>query len=87
MARTIAAEVAPHQINVNAIEPGWIDTPGERETFDESRFANQVPHIPLRRIGLPSDIGKAAAFLASDDADYITGTTLRVDGGWVLKDV
>ena len=87
MARTIAAEVARHRINVNAIEPGWIDTPGEHETFDGSRFATQIPKIPWQRIGLPSDIGKAAAFLASDDADYITGTILRVDGGWVLKDV
>ena len=87
MARTIAAELAPHKINVNAIEPGWIDTPGEHETFDDAKFAEGIPLIPWQRIGLPSDIGKAAAFLASDDADYITGTMLRVDGGWVLKDV
>ena len=87
MARTIAAEIAPHQITVNAIEPGWIDTPGERESFEAAKFAKQAPKIPLRRIGLPSDIGKAASFLASADADYITGIILRVDGGWVLKDV
>jgi glucose 1-dehydrogenase len=87
MARTIAAELAPHKINVNAIEPGWIDTPGEHESFDDSAFEQGIPLIPWKRIGLPSDIGKAAAFLASDDADYITGTILRVDGGWVLKDV
>ena len=87
MARTIAAEVAPKRINVNAIEPGWIDTPGERERFDESRFQQAIPKIPWRRLGVPGDIGKAAAFLCSDDADYITGSVLRVDGGWVLKDV
>ena len=87
MARTIAAELAPHKINVNVIEPGWIDTPGEHENFDDANFAEGIRRIPWKRIGLPADIGKAAAFLASDDADYITGTILRVDGGWVLKDV
>ena len=87
MARTIAAELAPHRINVNAIEPGWIDTPGERETFDDSHIQERAPTIPWKRLGLPADIGKAAAFLASDDADYITGSILKVDGGWVLKDV
>lgn len=87
MMRTIAAELAPHRINVNSIEPGWIDTPGERRTFDDSAFEKGIPLIPWKRIGLPSDIGKAAAFLCSDDADYVTGTILRVDGGWVLKDV
>ena len=86
MARTLAAELAKHRINVNAIEPGWIDTPGERETFGEKRMQEQAAKLPWGRLGTPEDIGKAAAFLCSDDADYITGTVLRVDGGFVLKD-
>ncbi len=86
MAKTIATELAAHRINVNAIEPGWIDTPGEHETFGTERMAVEAVKLPWGRLGTPADIGKAAAFLASDDADYITGSVLRVDGGYVLKD-
>ncbi len=86
MARTIAAELIRHKINVNSIEPGWIDTPGERGTFGDEMIAREEKKLPWGRIGTPEDIGKAAAFLCSDDADYITGTVLRVDGGFVLRD-
>lgn len=86
MARTIARELTPHRINVNCIEPGWIDTPTERETFGEDAIRDAGPQLPWGRIGAPADIANAAAFLASDDADYITGTVLRVDGGYVDKD-
>jgi glucose 1-dehydrogenase len=85
MAFTIAAELAPHRINVNVIEPGWIDTPGERETFGDAAIAEHAPSMPWGRLGTPDDIGHAAAFLASDDADYVTGTVLRVDGGYWLR--
>ncbi len=85
MAFTIAAELYPHRINVNVIEPGWIDTPGEHEAFGEEVIAKAGANLPWGRLGTPSDIGKAAAFLASDDADYITGTALRVDGGLWLQ--
>ena len=86
MARTIAAELVRHKINVNTIEPGWIDTPGERGTFGDEMIAREEKNLPWGRIGQPQDIGKAAAFLCSDDADYITGTVLKVDGGFVLRD-
>ena len=86
MARTIAAELCQHRINVNVIEPGWVDTPGEHETFGDERLAAQAAKLPWGRLGTPADIGRAAAFLSSDDADYITGTVLRVDGGFVIKD-
>ncbi len=86
MARTIAAELIRHKINVNTIEPGWIDTPGERGTFGDEMIAREEKKLPWGRIGTPEDIGKAAAFLCSDNADYITGTVLRVDGGFVLRD-
>lgn len=86
MARTIARELVPHKINVNIIEPGWIDTKGEREAFPEIDIDGQGALLPWQRLGTPADIGNAVAFLASDDADYITGTILRVDGGYVHKD-
>lgn len=85
MARTIAAELLPHRINVNVIEPGWIETPGEHATFGADVLREQGQKLPWGRIGQPSDIGKAAAFLSSDDADYITGTCLVVDGGFLLR--
>jgi glucose 1-dehydrogenase len=85
MAFTIAAELLPHRINVNVIEPGWIDTPGEREEFGDAALVQAAPQLPWGRLGTPEDIGKAAAFLASDDADYITGTALLVDGGFWLR--
>ena len=86
MALTMAAELNSYKINVNLIEPGWIDTPGERATFGLERMAVEGPKLPWGRIGQPSDIGRAALFLASDDADYVTGAVLRVDGGFVWKD-
>ncbi|MCF6311110.1 MAG: glucose 1-dehydrogenase [Verrucomicrobiales bacterium] len=86
LAKTIATELTQHRINVNVIEPGWIDTPGERKAFGEERMKQEAANMPWGRLGVPEDIGKAAAFLASDDADYITGSVLRVDGGIVLKD-
>jgi glucose 1-dehydrogenase len=85
MAFTIANELLKHKINVNVIEPGWIDTPGEREAFGDAAIARAGPTLPWGRLGTPEDIGKAAVFLASSEADYITGTTLLVDGGLWLQ--
>jgi len=85
MAFTIANELLRHRINVNVIEPGWIDTPGEHETFGDAFMEKAAPTMPWGRLGTPADIGKAAVFLASDDADYITGTTLLVDGGFHFR--
>ena len=86
LARTIAVELIGHRINVNVIEPGWIDTPGEHRTFGSEFIEKVGPTIPWGRMGTPADIGRAAAFLASDDADYVTGATLAVDGGLLLRD-
>jgi len=83
-ARTLAAELLPHRINVNVINPGWIDTPGERHYSSEEEIAAGAEKMPWGRLGTPADIGKAAAFLCSDDADYITGSALTVDGGYLL---
>jgi glucose 1-dehydrogenase len=85
MAMTIAGELTSHRINVNVIEPGWIDTPGEHEAFTDQALARAGAALPWGRLGTPEDIGKAAAFLASSAADYITGAILRVDGGIWLQ--
>lgn len=81
-APTLAAELAPYRINVNVINPGHIDTPGERKFATEEELQRAAHHIPWRRLGTPRDIGRAAVFLASDDADYITGSAICVDGGY-----
>jgi len=86
MATTIAVELARHRINVNVIEPGWIDTPGERATFGEAQMRQVEPTLPWGRLGRDEDIGRAVVFLASEDADYVTGAALRVDGGFWWKD-
>ncbi|MFN8445699.1 MAG: SDR family oxidoreductase [Caldilineaceae bacterium] len=84
LARTMAVELAPNHINVNVVNPGWIDTPGERDHFSEEEIQDGGKRIPWGRIGQPEDIGKAVAYLASDDADYVTGSVLRVDGGFMV---
>ncbi len=84
LTRSLADELGRDRIRVNCLCPGWIDTPfndpfwahagtGERERIDAS--------IPLGRQGTPEDVAPAALFLTSDDASYITGQTLVIDGG------
>jgi len=83
--KTIAQEFAPHKIRVNSIAPGAIQTPINKEAWDTPEHLNNLMKlIPQKRIGNVEDIGKAAVFLASDDADYINGTTIFVDGGMTL---
>jgi glucose 1-dehydrogenase len=81
MARTAAVELAPHRIRVNIVHPGWIDTPGERKFFSEEQIAQGAQNLPWKRLGRPDEVGKAVAYVASDDADYMTGSTLTIDGG------
>jgi glucose 1-dehydrogenase len=84
LARTMAAELAGQRINVNVVNPGWIETPGELVYYTPEAIAQAGKRIPWGRIGQPEDIAQAVAFLASDAADYVTGAALRVDGGYVL---
>jgi glucose 1-dehydrogenase len=85
MMRSIAQELAPHKIRVNSIAPGAIETPINRSAWDNPESeAKLLKLIPTQRIGNVDDIGKAAVWLASDDSDYVTGTTLFVDGGMTL---
>ncbi len=82
MMRNLAIELAPLGITVNNIAPGAIQTPINAHLLaDPKLLAPLLDNIPLRRLGQPADVAGAAAFLASSDADYITGTTLFVDGG------
>ena len=85
MMKSIAQEVAPYRIRVNSIGPGAIRTPINTSAWDTPQAYSQLMHlVPYKRIGEPEDIGRAAVWLASDQADYITGTTLFVDGGMTL---
>ena len=84
LGRTLAIELAPHHINVNAILPGWIDTPGSRDIVGDAYIEGGWRRVPWGRLGAPADLGQAAAFLAGPDSDYVTGASLLVDGGWVL---
>jgi glucose 1-dehydrogenase len=82
---TLAQEVAPQHIRVNAIAPGAIKTPINRQAWaTEEALRGLLTLIPYGRIGEPEDIGKAAVWLASDDSDYVVGTTLFVDGAMTL---
>jgi len=81
MARTAAIELAEHKIRVNIMHPGWIDTPGERKFFSEEELAAGAGNIPWNRLGTPEEIGRAIAFTLSPDADYMTGSTMLMDGG------
>ncbi len=81
MARTAAIELAEHRIRVNIVHPGWIDTPGERKFFTDEQMAAGAKTLPWKRLGQPGEIGKGVAYILSDDADYMTGSTLTIDGG------
>ncbi|MEJ7930178.1 SDR family oxidoreductase [Ramlibacter sp. AN1015] len=85
MMRSLAQEVACHSIRVNGIAPGAIRTPINRSAWStEEAHERLVRLIPYGRVGEPEDVGKAAVWLASDDSDYVVGTTLFVDGGMTL---
>ncbi|HAJ88424.1 MAG TPA: glucose-1-dehydrogenase, partial [Pseudomonas sp.] len=80
--RNIAIELAPLGITVNNVAPGAVETPINRELMNQpDKLANLLQNIPAGRLGRPHDVAGVVAFLASPDAEYITGTTLVVDGG------
>jgi glucose 1-dehydrogenase len=84
LGRTLANELADYRINVNVINPGWIDTPGEHKLATEEEIKAGAKRIPWKRLGTAREIGRAVAYLASEDADYVTGSILQVDGGYRL---
>ncbi|MFZ5976132.1 MAG: glucose 1-dehydrogenase [Hydrotalea flava] len=83
--KSIAQEFAPKKIRINSICPGAIQTPINKAAWDTPEALQKLlTLIPYQRIGEPDDIAKAAVWLASDDSDYVTGTSLFVDGGMTL---
>jgi 2-hydroxycyclohexanecarboxyl-CoA dehydrogenase len=88
LTKTLALELGPRGITVNTIPPGAIDTPMSRRAADAGRFGggtldDVARHLPVRRIGRPEDIAAACAYLVSDDAGYVTGQIIGVNGGRV----
>ena len=87
LTKAMALELAPHRIRVNGIAPGDILTETSANVRNEAKergiSGDYFRRIPLSRRGSPADIGRVAVFLASDDASYITGETIVVDGGFL----
>ena len=82
LTRSLALEVAKLRINVNAIAPGLIRTPmTSSRTDDPQKMAEELPNIPWGRPGEPWEVARLALYLASDDADYVTGQSFTIDGG------
>ncbi|MDX1540018.1 MAG: SDR family oxidoreductase [Geminicoccaceae bacterium] len=84
--RSAAIELAPRQITVNGVEPGNILTEGMKAERSPDFIRGMEASIPLGRLGTPDDVAHAVLFLASDEAAYITGTTIIVDGGQILPE-
>jgi NAD(P)-dependent dehydrogenase (short-subunit alcohol dehydrogenase family) len=84
LSRTLASELSQYRIRVNAILPGWTDTPGELNFASREQLDQAGKEIPLGRLGVPEDTGHAALYLLSDEASYVTGCELLVDGGLSL---
>jgi len=86
MARSMAGEWAPFGVRVNAVAPGLIDTPMLRTMADpDAGTASLRSKVPLARLGTAADVARVVCFLASDESAYITGTTIAVDGGYLVK--
>jgi NAD(P)-dependent dehydrogenase (short-subunit alcohol dehydrogenase family) len=79
--RQSAVELAPHNIRVNAVVPGAVPTPGAREVVDDAGYEYRRQRTPLGRLGTPEDIAGGVSFLANEDASFMTGQLLVLDGG------
>lgn len=86
LTKAMAVDLAQFNINVNAVGPGVIETGMTVNSLNNpARVEMFLNHIPLKRIGQPRDVANAVLFLVSDEADYVTGTILYVDGGWLTQ--
>jgi glucose 1-dehydrogenase len=81
MARTAAVELFAHRIRVNIVYPGWTDTPGERKFFQEDVLRRAGERLPWGRMARPEEIARGVLFLVDPESDYVTGSTLSIDGG------
>jgi glucose 1-dehydrogenase len=84
MARTAAVELFAQRIRVNLVHPGWTDTPGERKYFTEEQLQKAAAALPWGRLAKPEEIARGILFLVDPASDYITGSTLTLDGGLQL---
>jgi NAD(P)-dependent dehydrogenase (short-subunit alcohol dehydrogenase family) len=84
LTRSLAVELGPRKVRVNAVTPGPVPTPGARAVVDEAGYELRRRKTPLGRLGREQDLAQAIAFLLSDEADFITGAVLNVDGGCSL---
>jgi glucose 1-dehydrogenase len=84
MARTAALELAPHRIRVNILYPGWTDTPGERKFFTDEVLEKASASLPAGRLARPEEIARGVVFLVDPESEYVTGSTLVIDGGAAL---
>jgi 3-oxoacyl-[acyl-carrier protein] reductase len=82
--KSLAREIGSRNVTVNCVAPGFIDTDMTRDIPEAQRQA-AIQHIPLGRFGQPADVAAAVAFLASPGAGYITGTTIDVNGGRLMR--
>jgi NAD(P)-dependent dehydrogenase (short-subunit alcohol dehydrogenase family) len=85
LTKALAYEMAPDGVRVNAIAPGVIETPLTEHSLGNDSTADWIVScVPVGRVGRPEDIAAVASFLASDDAEYVTGISVPVDGGWTM---
>ncbi|MFJ9501439.1 SDR family NAD(P)-dependent oxidoreductase [Brevibacillus centrosporus] len=85
LSKAIALELAPHGITVNSVAPGVVETPFTAKGLENPEIKKWIlERVPVGRIATPDDIANAVAFLAMPESEYVTGTTLFVDGGWTI---
>ena len=85
LAYSLASEFVAHEVRVNVIQPGWIDTPGERAFATEEQIREGAKRMPFGRLGRPEEVANVVLFLASDLASFVNGVTIRVDSGSSLR--
>jgi glucose 1-dehydrogenase len=86
LTKAMAIDLAPHGIRVNGVGPGVIETPMTARSLSTPDVRNwMMSNIPLKRVGQPRDVANVALFLASEEASYMTGAIVFVDGGWLIS--